>query len=162
MSSETLHSASRLDSLSNSNSLVRSARRVDAASATVTAASATSTPLNTSHNISNLHIAKIVQPPVSFSSFNLLRTISNEPNNESAVNLSPTVNTNANDLKTQPQNNTVPQQQQNPTNANEENTNSLRIGDYILFETSSQSTSNDTFNSAFNVKKNQFFYWKVS
>lgn len=90
--------------------------------------------------------------PFSFSSFNLLRTISTESNNELAVNLSlsSTLSTNSNDL------NALNKVKINKPTIQD----SLKIGDYILFQPSNQTNANDTFNSAFNVKMNKFFYWK--
>lgn len=152
MSLETLHSASRIDSLSN-NSLIAGASYVveDARSAVEASTSTSSTaPLTQNQNSSNsidltrktLSSIAIHQP------FNLLRTISNESTNETAVNLSPAVSTNADDSK------------QNLSTQQENNTK--RIGDFILFESLNQKNANDTFYSAFNAKNNEFYYWKVS
>jgi hypothetical protein len=121
------------------------------------------------HNHAQLQVKSSIQP-FSFSSFNLLRTISTESNNELAVNLSlpPTLSTNTNDLnalnqvKLTPQKPTsdssllVQDQRQQPKN------DSLKIGDYILFQSCNVTNANDTLSSAFNVKINKFFYWKVN
>jgi tribbles homolog 1/2 len=143
MSMETLHSASRIDSLSSNSLVARASYVVEGEASTST------TPLIQNHNNNSNLIdltRKTVNPVAIHQPFNLLRTISNESTNETAVNLSPNVSTNANDSK--------------QTLATQQDKNTKRIGDFILFESNNQANANDTFNSAFNAKNNEFFYWK--
>ena len=147
MSSETLHSTSRLDSIKNNN-----------------------ISTNTSQtNLFQFNNANFT-PLNIISSLNLLRTIRNQSTYTGSVSsLSPALSTNANDLNTQRIAHTECKTlTTNPLVSNLKNerqkNETLKIGDYILFESNNSNAANlnDSFNSAFNLKIKKFFYWKVS
>ena len=54
---------------------------------------------------------------------------------------------------------TTQQQQTQTTNNSSGSKKCFQLGDYILFEPANM---NDTFSSAFNTKKKQFYFWKVN
>ena len=141
MSSETLHSTLRLGSIQNI---------------------ITSSTLSLQNN--QFQVNNTFSQFNFMSSLNLLRAIANT---RSVSSLSPALSTNANDLNNQQE---ISTNKSSPNNlvydlTNRLNTNeTFKIGDYVLFESSNkkEANSSDSFNSAFNLKKNKFFYWKVS
>ena len=146
MSSETLHSTSRLDSIKNNN--------------ISTTTSQTNLFQFNNANFTPLNI---------ISSLNLLRTIRNQSTYTGSVSsLSPAFSTNANDLNNQQEMSTNKSSTNNLvydlTNQLHNTNETIKIGDYVLFESNDnkEANSNDSFNSAFNLKKKKFFYWKVS
>lgn len=141
MSSETLHSTLRLGSIQNT--------------ITSSTLSLQNSQFQLNNNFSQFNI---------MSSLNLLRAIANT---RSVSSLSPALSTNANDLNDQQEmstnkssTNNLVYDLTNQLHANE----TIKIGDYVLFESNEnkEASSNDSFNSAFNLKKKKFFYWKVS
>ena len=142
MSSETLHSTLRFGSIQNT--------------ITSSTLSLQNNQFQLNNNLSQFNI---------MSSLNLLRAIANK---NSVSSLSPALSTNANDLNNQQEMSTNKSSTNNLvhdlTNQLHNTNETIKIGDYVLFESNDnkEANSNDSFNSAFNLKKKKFFYWKVS
>ena len=148
MSSKTLHSASRMDSIKNnlntSNILIERALV---------------STLTTAHN--SLLNNTVPRQTINFSTFKALNLRETPRNIESAQNS--TVSMNANDLNTQQEKvskktiSFLPIQQQSQLV-----NGTLKMGEFLFFESKSQANPQDSFNSAYNLNEKKIFYWKVS